>query len=172
MEDMMDTEKTIEEILGILGMQEEILQFNHFTNADAWELGSLMVEEAKKRELAISISIRRSNGLVVFQHCLEGTKLHNEQWMCRKFNTVKVMETSSLFLYTKLKKCDQTMEDQFLDEKQYACCGGAFPIRIEEAGVIGVIIVSGMNHVADHDFIIKCLSKYLHMDEVPRIKKF
>ena len=168
----MDKEKTAEEILKILEMQEEILQFTHFTNADAWELGSLMVEEAIRGDLHIAISIRLNNGLIVFQHFLDGTKLHNEQWVTRKFNTVRVMETSSLFLYAKLNNRNQTMEDQFLDEKDYACCGGGFPIRVEETGVIGAVIVSGMNHVADHDFIIKCLSKYLHMDEVPRIKKF
>lgn len=165
-----EKEKTAEEIMRVLEMQEEILQFTHFTNADAWELGNFMVSEAKKRELQIEISIRLNNGMIVFQHCLDGTKLHNEQWVNRKFNTVKVMETSSLFLYTKLNKLGQTMEDQFLDEKDYACCGGGFPVRVQEVGVIGVIIVSGMNHVADHDFIIKTLSKYLHMDEVPRIR--
>ena len=28
---------TIDELLGLLDMQEEILQFSHFTNADAWQ---------------------------------------------------------------------------------------------------------------------------------------
>lgn len=166
-----EKEKTAEEIMKILEMQEEILQFTHFTNADAWELGSMMVAEAKKRDLHVEISIRLNNGMVVFQHCLDGTKLHNEQWVVRKSNTVKVMETSSLYLYAKLNKCEQTMADQFLDERDYACCGGGFPIRVQEVGVIGTIMVSGMNHVADHDFIVKILSKYLHMDEVPRIRQ-
>lgn len=170
----METEKerTLEEILKILEMQEEILQFTHFSNSDAWSLGNLMVEEAKARSLSIAISIRKINGQILFQHELDGTSLHNEQWMIRKYNTVKTVESSSLYLYTKLRKCEQTMEEQFLDEKEYACCGGGFPLRVEEAGMVGVIIVSGLNHVSDHDFIIKCLSKYLHTDEVPRIKKF
>ena len=29
---------TVEELIAMLEMQEEILQFNHFTNEDAWEL--------------------------------------------------------------------------------------------------------------------------------------
>ena len=33
----------LEETIRILSMQEEILQFPHFTNKDAWELGSYMV---------------------------------------------------------------------------------------------------------------------------------
>ncbi len=38
----------LEESVRILSMQEEILQFSHFTNEDAWELGSYMVSEAAK----------------------------------------------------------------------------------------------------------------------------
>ena len=58
----------------------------------------------------------------------------------------------------------------FLDEKEYACCGGGFPIRVEEVGVIGAILVSGLDHISDHDLIVKCVSRYLHIDEVPRIR--
>ena len=31
-------------------------------------------------------------------------------------------------------------------------------------------MVSGLDHFSDHDFIIKCVSRYLHVDEVPRIQ--
>lgn len=167
----MDKEKTIEEVLKILEMQEEILQFNHFNNQDALELGSLIVREAKQRNLSIAVSIRLNNGYTVFQYGFDGTNYHNEMWMTRKFNTVRTTEKSSLRVYTQLQQDEQTMADLFLDEREYACCGGGFPIRIEEVGVIGCVIISGLNHVADHDFVIKCLSKYLHADEVPRIKE-
>ena len=30
---------TMDELMKVLDMQEDILQFTHFTNADAWELG-------------------------------------------------------------------------------------------------------------------------------------
>lgn len=166
-----EKEKTLEEILKVLELQEEILQFTHFTNADAWELGSLIVAEAKKRGLSVAISIRLNNGLTVFQYCFDGKTLTNENWLRRKFNVVKEMETSSLYLYTKLKKTDRIMADVFLDEMDYANSGGGFPIRVEDVGVIGAVLVSGLNHVADHDLIVKCLAKYLHTDEVPRIRE-
>ena len=44
---------TIEELSSVLQMQEEILQFSSFTNADAWELGNLIVAEAAKRGAAV-----------------------------------------------------------------------------------------------------------------------
>ena len=167
----MDKEKTMEEYMNILKMQDEILQVTHFTNDDAWELGKLMAEEAKGRNLHIAISIRLNSGLVLFQYIMDGATLDNVSWMERKFNTVRSQEVSSLEFYMYLKNSGHTMADKFLDENVYACSGGGFPIRIEEVGVIGAILVSGMNHVQDHDFIIKCLSKYLHMDEVPRLKQ-
>ena len=53
---------TIEELSSVLQMQEEILQFSSFTNADAWELGNLIVAEAAKRGAAVLVRIRLNNG--------------------------------------------------------------------------------------------------------------
>lgn len=49
---------TIEELSSVLQMQEEILQFSSFTNADAWELGNLIVAEAAKRGAAVLVRIQ------------------------------------------------------------------------------------------------------------------
>lgn len=161
---------TIDEAVKILEMQEEILQFTHFTNEDAWELGCMLVAEARRRQKPVAISIRLNNGYTVFQFGLDGTTLYNEQQMKMRHNTVKVTEKSSLHLCTLLQKTENDLDGLFLDPKKYAISGGAFPIRIEDVGVIGSIIVSGMDHMSDHDLLIKCISKYLHIDEVPRIR--
>ena len=167
----MDSEKKAEDIIRMLQMQEEILQFQHFSNEDAIELGRFMVSEARIKGISVSVSIRRCSGAVVFQALMDGTTLDNCRWMDRKFQTVRHTEMSSLAWFMQLQEEGATMADKFLDENVYACAGGGFPVRVEDAGVIGVILVSGLNHVQDHDFIIRCLSKYLHMDEVPRIRQ-
>lgn len=161
---------TVEEVLNILEMQEEVLQFSHFTNGDAWEVGTAIVAEARRRNLHVAVSIRLNNGYTVFQYGFDGTNLDNERWMTRKCNTVKVKEMSSLRAYTLLQAGGETLAEWFMDPAEFAVCGGGFPIRVEEVGVIGAILVSGLEHVADHDLIIKCVSKYLHIDEIPRIK--
>jgi len=168
---MESNEKKAEDLMNILEMQEEILQFEHFTNEDALELGAFMLKEAKSRDYHIAIAIERSNGAIVFQAMMDGTTPDNLESIQRKFATVERVERSSLAWFMKLKEREESMADRYMDTSIYSCAGGGFPIRIEEAGVIGVIAVSGMNHVQDHDFIIKCLSKYLHIDEVPRINK-
>lgn len=75
---------TVEELIAMLEMQEEILQFNHFTNEDAWELGNIMVAEARRRKMPVVISIRLNNGYTVFQYAGDGTNLHNENWLPEK----------------------------------------------------------------------------------------
>lgn len=161
---------TIEEVIGLLEMQEEILQFSHFTNGDAWELGRALVEEGRRRKAAIIVSIRLNNGFTVFQYAFDGTSEYNAQWVERKHNTVSATNHSSLLLYMTLKLNNETLEDAHLDPKKYETSGGGFPIHVEEVGVIGSIVISGLDPVSDHDVIVRALSKYLHIDEVPRIR--
>lgn len=161
---------TVEELMKVLEMQEEILQFSSFTNADAWELGNMVVMEAKRRGVSIAVRIRLNNGCTVFQHNMDGMTKYNEQWLDRKENTVQTLEQSSLRLCMRMKESEEQLEDMFLNPSEYAACGGGFPIRVEEVGVIGSIVVSGMDHVSDHDLLVKCISKYLHVAEVPRIR--
>lgn len=159
----------LEESIRILTMQEEILQFSHFTNEDAWELGNLMVAEAARNHLPIAISIRLNNGCTVFQYAFSGTNYNNEQWMRRKENTVRTMEMSSLRLFMILKKNGETVLDHGLNDVDYVARGGGFPIRVAGAGVIGSVIVSGLDHMADHEFVSACISQYLRIDGIPRL---
>lgn len=161
---------TVEELAKVLEMQEEILQFSSFTNADAWELGTMVVMEGRRLGVSIAVRIRLNNGYTVFQYGMDGTNLYNEQWLTRKENTVRTLEQSSLRLYMSLRETQETLEERFLNPNEYAACGGGFPIRVEEVGVIGSIAVSGLDHVSDHDLLVKCISKYLHVAEVPRIR--
>ena len=161
---------TIDEVISVLEMQEEILQFSHFTNADAWTLGNMLVAEAQRRGSSVMISIRLNNGFTVFQYGFDGTNLYNENWISRKQKTVMVTEKSSLHLAMVLRRSGETLENMMMDPKEFAASGGGFPIRVEEVGVIGSVLVSGMDPVSDHDLIIKAVSRYLHIDEVPRIR--
>lgn len=159
----------LEESIRILTMQEEILQFSHFTNEDAWELGRLMVSEAARNHLPVAISIRLNNGYTVFQYGFSGTNYNDEQWMRRKQNTVRTMEMSSLRLFMILKKNSETLSDHGLNDSDYVARGGGFPIRVAGAGAIGSVAVSGLDHMADHEFASACISQYLRIDGIPRL---
>ena len=79
------------------------------------------------------------------------------------------MEMSSLRFFMILKKNGETLEDHGLDQKDYAARGGGFPIRVAGSGVIGSVIVSGLDHMADHEFASACISQYLRIDGIPRL---
>ena len=116
------------------------------------------------------MEIRLNNGYTVFKYAGNGTTLNNAVWMDKMFATVRRMEKSTLLLYSDLKKTEETLEDVGLDSKEFSCMGGGFPVRVEEVGVIGAILVSNQSHFINHDIIVKALSRYLHIDEVPRIR--
>ena len=143
---------TMDELMKVLDMQEDILQFTHFTNADAWELGTMILMEARRRGAQVGIMIR------------------NVELMRRKSNSVLLTERSSLQLYMAATNAPESVKQMVLDPKEYAMLGGGFPICVEEVGVVATVAVSGMGQVSDHDVIVKCISKYLHIDEVPRIR--
>ncbi len=148
--------------------QEDALQFEHFNNRDAWELGKLMVEEALLNGVEIAICIRKMNGNILFQYATEKTTINNQNWMMRKFNTVSLMERSSLGAAVTSHITGETVATHGLSDKDFVFCGGGFPVRIKNSGLTAVITVSNLPHVQDHNYIIRCLSKYLGAD-VPEV---
>jgi uncharacterized protein (UPF0303 family) len=159
----------IDQGIGIAEKQEELLQFTHFNRVDAWKLGKELVGIIQNEGIGLSLSIRLRDGLILFQYLPEGTNQNNESWMTRKFNTVRMFETSSLLNALKLKKNNQTFEGRGYDPRLFAASGGGFPIRLRGTGVIGAVVASGRPHLQDHDTLIEALSRHLRVKDVPRI---
>jgi len=63
-----------------LTAQESRFVFDSFDHADAWRLGTLMVERALRQDAPIIIDIRRP-GVVLFRSALAGTTEENEAWL-------------------------------------------------------------------------------------------
>ena len=154
--------------LEILKKQEQMLQFENFNHEEALKLGIFMIEFAKKNNIIVAISIRMNSGCIAFQYCPDGTNLLNQKWMERKYNTVKIMERSSLLSAVSWEADDCTTETHGLKKEDYALCGGGFPIRIKGTSVpIGVVIASNLYHIEDHEYIVDCLREYLNCPEAP-----
>lgn len=154
--------------IDILKKQEELLQFDHFDHGTAFDLGTFMVQYAKEHGITIAVSIRMNSGCILYQHCPDGTNLLNQKWMERKFNTVKLMERSSLLSTLAWEQEGSTVDTHALRMEDYALCGGGFPIRVKGcSAVIGAVIASNLYHIADHEFIIDCLREFLNRPETP-----
>lgn len=140
--------------------QEEAFQFDRFTREDALQLGLKLHENAKKYGGGVAIEIT-INGLSVFRYVPEGAGRNNLDWLARKANTVTVFGRSSLGVMAQFEAAGITAADEKLDERAFALGGGGFPLKIRGTGVIGVIAVSGLPHLDDHQLIVDTLRQVL-----------
>lgn len=150
--------KTFQE--GLYENQEETLQFNSFDCNDAWEVGNILVNNAKKDNLAVVIDISIA-GQTVFKYSFNGANSYNDQWIERKKNSVMLNQMSSIRFAESLKRMGKfDAIGRYLDPAKYAVCGGGFPIIIRNTGVIGCVAVSGLVDTDDHLLIVNALDEY------------
>lgn len=155
--------------LDILAKQEELLRFPKFDNETALQLGQFMIERAKKQGINVAVSIRTAGGAALFQHLMHGCNAMNDNWIRRKFNTVRLMECSSLRARVFLESVGEDLKISGLSEVDYALVGGGFPIRIAGSEpVIGAVICSNLFHVLDHEFVTGSLREFLNIPDAPK----
>ncbi|MFD5814624.1 heme-degrading domain-containing protein [Streptomyces sp. NPDC127038] len=141
--------------------QERRLTLPRFTHEDAWALGTLLVELARERGAPVAVDIRRG-GQQLFHAALPGSTPDNDAWIDRKRRVVERYGCSSLLVGSRFRAKGTTFEDSSrLDPDTYAAHGGAFPITVTGAGVIGTVVVSGLPQVEDHKMVVEALEKFL-----------
>ncbi|WP_369216198.1 heme-degrading domain-containing protein [Streptomyces flavofungini] len=146
--------------VGELEAQERRLVLTRFTHDDAWALGSLLVDLARERGAPVAIDITRG-GQQLFHAALPGSTPDNDAWLTRKRRVVERYAASSLLVGTRFRAKGTTFEDSSrLDPDRYAAHGGAFPLTVEGAGVIGVAAVSGLPQLADHALVVEALERF------------
>jgi uncharacterized protein (UPF0303 family) len=154
---MEDYEKMMKDIKE----QEEMLQFTEFTNETALQIGMRLIDKAKKGSLSIVIDITRC-GHQLFHYAFEGTTPDNDAWIIRKNRVVNRFQTSSLYIGTKLKLEEKTIEEKYhISSKEFCPYGGAFPIIIKNVGVVGTISSSGIRQITEHNLIVGVLKEFL-----------
>lgn len=151
-----------EEIKATTQKQEKTLRFDAFSSEDALNLGMFITERVYKEEIALAVSIRRPNGTIIFQHITEGADRINQNWMDRKFNTVSYFGHCSLAVWADSEISGESVEFQGLSKKDFAFCGGGFPIRLKTGELVAVAVVSNLPHMQDHAFLANCISDYLN----------
>ena len=144
-------------------IQEEMLQFEHFSNEDAIALGNIIYQLAQEQGVCVAIDISR-NGITLFHLLMTGTRADNESWMRRKRNTACHYEESSLAFESERR---DSLVSSGLDLAQYAPAGGAFPIRLRGTGCIGAAVVSGLKGIEDHNLVAQGIARLLGVQGCP-----
>jgi uncharacterized protein (UPF0303 family) len=141
--------------------QQDRLQFERFTNDDAWDLGTLLVGIGRDRGLVIAVDIRR-NGHQLFHAALAGTTPDNDSWIERKIAVVNRFGDSSFLVGRRLAQRGKVLDEASgLEPIRYAAHGGSFPIIVRDVGVVGTVTVSGLPQADDHALVVEALETFL-----------
>jgi uncharacterized protein (UPF0303 family) len=144
--------------------QEAALVFDRFDEAVAFEIGSAIRQRALEKNLPIVVDIRTFDR-PLFYAALPRSNGSNPDWARRKTNVVKRFLKSTYRMVLEMQRPDRTFRPgDGLDSADYVLAGGGFPVSVENAGVIGVIAVSGLPERDDHGVIVSALCDYLGKD--------
>jgi uncharacterized protein (UPF0303 family) len=141
--------------------QEQRLVLPRFDEADAWSLGCLLVNLATERNLPVAVDIRRGQQQL-FHAGLPGASADNDAWIERKVRVVYRFDASSYLVGRRLAAKGQTLGAELgVDPALFAAHGGAFPVRVTGAGLVGVVTVSGLPQAEDHALVVEALESLL-----------
>ena len=143
-----------------LAAEEDELQLPALTEDVAYELGTGAAEAARERDLPLSIGLWRNDHQLF--HCgLPGSTRDNDEWLRRKGRVVMRFERSSAYMARLCHDQGFTLADRFaLPASRYAAAGGAVPLRVHGAGVVGWFGVSGLPQLEDHRFVVDQLIRH------------
>jgi uncharacterized protein (UPF0303 family) len=140
-----------------LEAEEQELELPSLTEDDAWSIGSLAVTRAREAGLPVAIGVWRA-GRQLFHSALPGSTSDNDEWLRRKGRVVMRFEHSSLYVARLCQDKQVTLQEKFgLSPSRYAAAGGAVPLRVSGAGVVGWFGVSGLPQLDDHRFVVEVL---------------
>ncbi len=150
----------LDNIIAQVQEQEKTLLFDSFGSEAALEIGMLLVERAKAEKLAITVDVTKG-GQVLFRHALAGTSPDNDHWVRRKTATVYRFYRSSYGFGLRLKNEGMTLQQFGASEMDYCLFGGAFPVTVRGAGIVGTVTVSGLSEEDDHGLVVWAIREYL-----------
>lgn len=141
--------------------QEKRLIFPGFSNADAWELGNILVRLGNERSLPIAIDIYRADQQL-FHAGLTGSSANNDAWIQRKIRVVRLNGVSSFLMGARYRLRGISYEEQpSVDPYLYAAAGGCFPVNVKDTGLVGTVGVSGLPQEDDHALIVEAIEEFL-----------
>jgi len=147
--------------------QEKALVLKRFDESDAWRLGSWLHTAAEERGHGIVIDIRRPgpHAHQLFYAAMAGTTPDNPEWVRRKSNVALRFHRSSYAIGLEMQEKKSNLTERYgLPLIDYATHGGSVPVRIEGAGVVAAVTVSGLPMREDHELAIEGLCELAGID--------
>lgn len=153
----------------IFAKQEKMLRFPRLTNSDGFALGCFLADYAREQGLRTVLSVKRLDGLTLFQFATDGAEQLNAHWAEMKSQTVRVFGKSSMRAAFEADQTGQTVEAHGLQDRCRFAPGG-FPIRLMDGTLAGAVAVSGVD-MEEHDLLVTLLARYLKIPNVPLLSQ-
>ncbi len=149
-------------LLDIVTQQEESLRLDHIDAAEAWQLGLVLRDLGLETgaDVALRVSLL---GAPVFHCGLGQPKPNFSRWIARKEKGTLECWKSSLRLKLEALTGGNQPEDHGFSAPEVVFCGGCFPLRLKNLGVVGAITVSGLSDTQDHQLAVDALAKFLNV---------
>ena len=130
-------------------------------NAVAISIGEIAKNIGFERNLPIAIEIRIGEWQV-FKAALPGSKPENDGWINRKANVVNLTQHSTMYERVKAEEegIDWHQKHAVVDAT-HAIHGGGLALNVTGQGLAGILIVSGLEQVADHMLGVEIVTEYL-----------
>ncbi len=153
--------------------QELELVLTAFDEAVAYDIGSAIRERALAEGLSLVVDLRTWDRQLFFA-ATPGTSADNTEWVRRKINSVRRFQRASYRLV--LERGEVPFSPQSgADPADYVIAGGGFPIRVQGAGIIGALTISGLPGRMDHGVAVDGLCDHLGLDRglyaLPEVSK-
>ena len=101
----------------------------------------------------------------MFHAALPGSTADNDAWIVRKMRVVERFAASSYLVGRRLAARGAQLDaGHGVDPADYEAHGGAFPVRIRDVGVVGVVTVSGLPQADDHALVVEAVQTHLGLD--------
>lgn len=127
------------------------LTLPRFAEAEALALGQILTKLGHGLTIVINI---HTPDRTLFHAALAGSGPINDRWIQRKSATALLFQEASLAVGVRTRAKGESLAKFGLPVEDYAEQGGAVPIRVEGAGVVAVVTVSGLAQVDDHNLAV------------------
>jgi len=144
-----------------LALEAKALQLSSLTQAEALEIGAIAQAIGLERKLPIAVEVRMKDW-IVFHASLPGSDTENDWWIGRKARVVNLTGRSTM--HERVIAEEQGINwhaSKGVEEELYAIHGGGLALNVVGLGLTGVLIVSGLEQVADHRLGVEIVTRFL-----------
>lgn len=141
--------------------QQESLEFDSFSNEDAFELGTVAANLIRERDLDMCVDIA-IGGDLVYRAIFKNTGPDNDPWLAGKAAVTRRFNASSFLVKHRHLAAGTPFEElPDIDHSIFKAHGGAFPIRVA-GSLVGTITMSGEPDAIDHATVVDAVRQFLN----------